>query len=144
MKAAETRASSAIADWIALTSVPRSATTAEIETFMIDVSTTRTNMAIASRTGRRRSAAPAAGTWASTALVMSLPFARRTRRQVERPSYGTGGGRRRAPLALHEDIRILVRITTRSSQELRCRGAKQDDLRLRRRPSSLPAGPAAC
>src|SRR6476659_7384474 len=73
MNAAETRASSAIADWIALTSVPRSATTAEIDTFMIDVSTTRTNMAIASRTGRRRSAAPAAGTWASTALVMSLP-----------------------------------------------------------------------
>ena len=62
MNAAETRASSAIADWMALTSVPRSATTAEIETFMIDVSTTSTNMAIASRIGRRLSAAPATGT----------------------------------------------------------------------------------
>ena len=51
MKAADTRASSAIADWMALTSMPRSSTTAEIETFMIDVSTTSTNIAIASRIG---------------------------------------------------------------------------------------------
>ena len=62
MKAAETSASSAIADWMLLTLVPRSATTAEIETFMIDVSTTRTNIAIASRIGSRLSAAAASGT----------------------------------------------------------------------------------
>ena len=58
MNAAETSASIAIADWMALTVVPRSATTAEIDTFMIDVSTTSTNIAIASRMGRRRSAVP--------------------------------------------------------------------------------------
>ena len=51
MNAADTRASRAIAAWMALTSMPRSATTAEIETFMIDVSTTSTNIAIASRIG---------------------------------------------------------------------------------------------
>src|SRR4051794_12380535 len=48
MKAAETSASSAIADWTPLTVVSRSSTTAEIETFMSDVSTTRTNIAAAS------------------------------------------------------------------------------------------------
>ena len=52
MNAAETSASSAIADWMALTVVPRSSTTAEIDTFMIDVSTTSTNIAIASRIGQ--------------------------------------------------------------------------------------------
>ena len=55
MNAAETSASSAIADWMPLTVVPRSWTTAEIDTFMIDVSTTRTNIAIASRIARRPS-----------------------------------------------------------------------------------------
>ena len=48
MKAAETSASSAIADWMPLTVVPMSCTTAEIDTFMIEVSTTSTNIAIAS------------------------------------------------------------------------------------------------
>src|SRR5262249_15519448 len=53
MKAAETSASSAIADWTPLAVVSRSWTTAEIETFISDVSTTRTNIAIASRIARR-------------------------------------------------------------------------------------------
>ena len=53
MNAAETSASSAIADWTPLTVVPRSSTTAEIETFISDVSTTSTNIAIASRTASR-------------------------------------------------------------------------------------------
>src|SRR4051794_1285704 len=48
MKAAEISASSAIALWTPLTVVSRSLTTAEIETFISDVSTTSTNMAIAS------------------------------------------------------------------------------------------------
>ena len=48
MKAAETSASRAIVDWSPLTVAPMSCTTAEIETFMIDVSTTSTNIAIAS------------------------------------------------------------------------------------------------
>ena len=50
MKAAETSASSAIADCTPLTVVSRSRTTALIDTFISDVSTTSTNMAIASRT----------------------------------------------------------------------------------------------
>ncbi len=49
MKAAETSASRATADWTPLTVVSRSSTTAEIETFMSDVSMTKTNIAIARR-----------------------------------------------------------------------------------------------
>jgi hypothetical protein len=53
MNAAETSASSAIADWTPLTVVSRSRTTAEIDTFINDVSTTSTNIAIASRMASR-------------------------------------------------------------------------------------------
>ena len=53
MNAAETSASSAIADCTPLTVVSRSLTTAEIDTFMSDVSTTSTNIAIASRMASR-------------------------------------------------------------------------------------------
>src|SRR5215472_19313369 len=53
MNAAETSASSAIADWTPLAVVPISWTTAEIDTFISDVSTTSTNMAIASRMASR-------------------------------------------------------------------------------------------
>ena len=52
MNAAETSASSAIAHWTPLTVVSRSSTTAAIDTFISDVSTTSTNIAIASRTAR--------------------------------------------------------------------------------------------
>ena len=50
MKAAETSASSAMAPWTPLTVVSRSSTTAEIETFINDVSTTSTNIAIDNKT----------------------------------------------------------------------------------------------
>ena len=60
MNAADTSASSAIADWTPLTVVPRSCTTAEIETFMRDVSTTRTNIAMARSAASRGFQAPAA------------------------------------------------------------------------------------
>ena len=53
MKAALTSASRAIAPCTPLAVVPSSSTTAEIDTFMSDVSTTRTNIAIASRIARR-------------------------------------------------------------------------------------------
>ena len=53
MNAAETSASSAIADWTPLAVVSRSWTTAEIDTFINDVSTTSTNIAIERRTARR-------------------------------------------------------------------------------------------
>ena len=55
MNAAETSASSAIADCTPLAVASRSWTTAEIETFMKDVSTTRTNIAAARRIMSRRS-----------------------------------------------------------------------------------------
>jgi hypothetical protein len=53
MNAADTSASRAIADWTPLAVVWRSWTTAEIETFINDVSTTRTNIAIERRTASR-------------------------------------------------------------------------------------------
>jgi hypothetical protein len=53
MNAAETRASSAIADCTPLTVVSRSRTTDEIDTFINDVSTTSTNIAIARRIASR-------------------------------------------------------------------------------------------
>jgi hypothetical protein len=53
MKAADTRASSATADWTPLTVVSRSLTTAEIDTFINEVSMTNTNIAIARKIPRR-------------------------------------------------------------------------------------------
>jgi hypothetical protein len=53
MNAAETSASSAMADWTPLAVVPISWTTAEIDTFISDVSTTSTNIAMASRMASR-------------------------------------------------------------------------------------------
>ena len=53
MNAAETRASSAIAVCTELTVVSRSSTTAEIDTFISDVSTTSTNIAAASSSDNR-------------------------------------------------------------------------------------------
>src|SRR4051812_42977850 len=60
MNAADTSASRAIADCTPLTVVSRSSTTEAIETFINDVSTTSTNIAIASRMPRRRSPPTAA------------------------------------------------------------------------------------
>src|SRR5215471_9006702 len=66
MNAAETSASRAIADCTPLAVVSRSRTTAEMDTFISDVSTTSTNIAIASRIATRwsplDSSAGAAGT----------------------------------------------------------------------------------
>ena len=53
MNAADTSASSAIADWTPLTVVSRSRTTDAIDTFISEVSTTSTNIAIASSTASR-------------------------------------------------------------------------------------------
>ena len=53
MNAADTSASSAIADWTLLTVVSRSWTTAEMDTFINEVSTTSTNIAIDSRMASR-------------------------------------------------------------------------------------------
>ena len=75
MNAADTSASSAIADCTPLTVVSRSRTTAEIDTFMIEVSTTSTNIAIANKTASggswavRRSLALAIGHGSLTSRV---------------------------------------------------------------------------
>src|SRR5437773_4739906 len=73
MKAADTNASRAIADWTPLAVVSRSLTTAEIDTFMNDVSTTSTNIAAASRNGSRELAPLSAGTAASGSALMPVP-----------------------------------------------------------------------
>ena len=73
MNAADTSASRAIADWTPLTVVPRSVTTAEIDTFIRDVSTTRTNIAAASRRASRRSNSAAAAGACAVAAVMRPP-----------------------------------------------------------------------
>src|SRR4051812_21740739 len=75
MKAAETSASSAIADWTPLTVVSRSSTTAEIETFMSDVSTTRTNIAAASSRANRELGGSRSGTGAIASSVTGPPTA---------------------------------------------------------------------
>jgi hypothetical protein len=72
MNAAETRASRAMAAWTELAVVCRSEMTAEIETFINDVSTTSTNIAMASRTIRRRSL-PTAGSPPASAFMRSEP-----------------------------------------------------------------------
>src|SRR5688572_17852296 len=80
MKAADTSASRAIADWTPLTLVPRSVTTAEIDTFISEVSTTRTNIAAASSRARPRSKVAAPGTLSVCGAVTIPPSAVRISR----------------------------------------------------------------
>ena len=72
MNAADTSASSAIADWTPLTVVSRSRTTAEIDTFISDVSTTSTNIAIASRIASRGVPVVSSGTPLSADAVIAV------------------------------------------------------------------------
>ena len=74
MNAAETSASRAIADCTPLTVVSRSATTAEIETFISEVSKTRTNIAAASNSPSRETDASAPPTSVRAATVTGLSF----------------------------------------------------------------------
>src|SRR4051794_36904448 len=69
MNAADTSASRAIAPCTPLTVVPRSLTTAEIDTFISDVSTTSTNIAIA----RSRASRPLNGTVLVASASMAHP-----------------------------------------------------------------------
>ena len=78
MNAAETSASSAIALWTELTVVSRSSTTAEIDTFISDVSTTSTNIAAASSSDSRVLPGSFGGT--STVGVGSVVMAQASRR----------------------------------------------------------------
>ncbi len=77
MNAAETRASSAIALCTPLTVVSRSFTTAEIDTFISDVSTTSTNIAIASSSDNR--VLPSASTVSTPAASFMAQAAERAR-----------------------------------------------------------------
>ena len=72
MNAAETSASVAIADWTPLAVASRSCTTAEMDTFISDVSTTRTNIAIASSTARRVSPLDSCGLGTGSATAVSV------------------------------------------------------------------------
>src|SRR3954454_14146469 len=71
MKAAETSASRAMALCTPLTVVSRSSTTLEIDTFINDVSTTRTNIAAASSRASRFE--PVAGASSDMAARLPLP-----------------------------------------------------------------------
>src|SRR5689334_10834852 len=102
MNAADTSASSAIALCTLLTVVSRSWTTALIDTFMIDVSTTRTNMAMQSRRARRGFAS-GEGFVSSIGLTCGgvgrtvrtvAPFRRREHRGEFDDSRGRGRSRR--------------------------------------------------
>ena len=108
MKAADTSASSAMADWTPLTVVSRSSTTAEIDTFITEVSTTRTNMAAASSKDSRWLRFACLG---SLVFVVSLISARPFRRFSAAnprglvsagPTSSDEGGRRLSRLSLSD------------------------------------------
>src|SRR4051812_5188691 len=73
MKAAETNASSAMADCTPLAVVSRSVMTADIDTFISEVSTTRTNIAIASKIIRRRFVEPGDSLTVAGSVLMTIP-----------------------------------------------------------------------
>src|SRR6478672_10573503 len=73
MNAAETNASSAMADCTPLTVVSRSRTTAAMDTFINEVSTTRTNIAMASRIASLRFSGGSTGTPASSVIGKIRP-----------------------------------------------------------------------
>jgi hypothetical protein len=88
MNAADTSASSAIADWTPLTVVSRSRTTAEIDTFISDVSTTSTNIAMASKMASRGFPGASVGALLLARSVIGRP--RASSRQRPRRSLGSG------------------------------------------------------
>jgi hypothetical protein len=81
MNAADTSASSAIADWTPLAVVSRSCTDAEIDTFISDVSTTSTNIAIASRIASRVSPDDSCGAAVVSSKAGRARLSGRPRRQ---------------------------------------------------------------
>src|SRR4051794_25667087 len=93
MNAADTSASSAIAPCTSLTVVSRSSTTLEIDTFISDVSTTSTNMAIASRTARRLLPEAAAGSG-----MAGLAATRHELPHLRRDDHGRSGADADQPL----------------------------------------------
>ena len=80
MNAAETSASSAIADCTPLAVVSRSCATAEIDTFISDVSTTSTNIAIANSNASSVLPVASSGTLTAGSVVTSVLPVPRTHR----------------------------------------------------------------
>ena len=66
-----------MADWTPLAVVCRSLMTAEIDTFISDVSTTRTNIAVANNSARRGFPSPCSAGAGSEAELMGTPVLRR-------------------------------------------------------------------
>src|SRR3954453_15915398 len=88
MNAADTRASRAIAPWTPLTVVPRSSTTLAIDTFISEVSTTSTNIAIARKSESRAlpfGRSGSAAVWSSSATPQNLPRRHRRRQGCAHP-----------------------------------------------------------
>ena len=97
MNAAETNASRAMADCTALAVVLRSLVTAEIDTFMSEVSTTNTNIAIESSTISRRLPEPATSTFPSASvgpIYVRLASPARGERRAELPRTTPSRSRR--------------------------------------------------
>src|SRR4051812_14547084 len=88
MKAADTSASSAIADCTPLAVVSRSSITAEIDTFISEVSTTRTNMAMARRIESFRLPEAAAKSLAAESVLMAFHRRYGELRRLESPAAG--------------------------------------------------------
>src|SRR4051794_27619806 len=88
MNAADTRASRAIAPWTPLTVVPRSSTTLAIDTFISEVSTTSTNIAIARKSESRAlpfGRSGSAAVWSSSDTPQNLPRRHRRRQGCAHP-----------------------------------------------------------
>src|SRR3954471_18582485 len=113
MKAADTRASSAMADCTPLAVVSRSVTTAEIETFISEVSTTRTNIAAASRSIRRRFGRSASVAWGESLLMVAPGFGHR------RLAFMSGLRRMRRRAFLHSSALLpgLLDVDDRAGQD---------------------------
>ena len=97
MNAADTSASSAIADWTLVTVVSRSSTTAEMDTFISDVSTTRMNMAIASRMASRLFSGGSVGVGSACSVIAGRP-ASAACRESDRRAWSSPGYRSVQPL----------------------------------------------
>jgi hypothetical protein len=123
MNAADTSASSAMADWTPLTVVSRSWTTAEIDTFITEVSTTSTNMAMASSKDKRRLWFACVGSLVFVSLISAGP-SRVQYGQSPRLGLGKsnehcfGRGRRLARLSLSD-----IAADHHVSEPTRCRCA---------------------
>src|SRR4051794_2299278 len=124
MKAAETSASSAIADWTPLTVVSKSSTTAEIDTFISDVSNTSTNIAIASNRPSRELAGVAAEALSVPSLVVK--------------GSATNRSFLVAPLGHHGPVDVAVEVV--GAHELQDAVGIEDGAHLRLEPRKAEGG----